>query len=249
MKSVLLCSEWKLAASRAGRTVRSLLLMAPFFFAGGNLHAGDSLSGAVVDARTLRIQEKVEKLFATGDYRRALFIYENELAPIGDKYAQYMLGYMYLTGAGVDKDYVLALAWYRLAAERGKTEFVGVRDELRAALSQTDVGRSDEIYRELRRRYSDVAVIFEQVEADIRVLTTQTGSRLPGGSRSLTVVNPTQRSARSGDNYYQQIRLRFEAGLSFLGDELAIPDLASEPEDVDLIELRAYVEAYLERVD
>ncbi len=249
MKSVLLFSEWKLAARAAARTVCSLVLIAPLFFAGGNLYAGDSLSGAVIDARTLRIQEKVEKLFASGDYRRALFIYENELAPIGDKYAQYMLGYMYLTGAGVEKDYVLALAWYRLAAERGKAEFVGVRDELLAALSQADVGRSDEVYRQLRRRYSDVAVIYEQVEADFRVLTTQTGSRLPGGSRSLTVVNPTQRSARSGDNYYQQIRLRFEAGLTFLGDELAIEDLESEPEDVDLTELKAHVDAYLERVD
>ena len=233
----------------AGRAVRSLLLIAPLVLAGGNLYAGDSLSGAVVDARTLRVQEKVEELFASGDYRRALFIYKNELAPIGDKYAQYMLGYMYLTGAGVEQDYVLASVWYRLAAERGKAEFVGVRDELLGALPQADVGRSDEIYRQLRKRYSDVAVIFEQVKADIRALTTRTGSRLHDNSRSLTVVNPTQRSARPGDSYYQQTRLRFEAGLSFLGDKLDIDDLAGEPEDVNVARLRAHVEAYLERMD
>ena len=62
---------------------------------------------------TLRVQQKAEALFERGNYERAYFIYRNELAPIGDKYAQYMLGYMHLTGKGATEDRVAATAWYR----------------------------------------------------------------------------------------------------------------------------------------
>ncbi|MEM8816960.1 MAG: SEL1-like repeat protein [Pseudomonadota bacterium] len=230
MKSVLL-------------TGAALLLMS------GGGYADDSLSVTAVDARTLRIQEKVEALFAAGEYDRAYFIYENELAPVGDKYAQYMLGYMHLIGAGVQQDRIRASAWYRMAAERGKTEFVGVRDELWNALSEADRGRSDEVYRQLRQKYSDIAVVFEQVEADVKNLTVRTGSRLPGGSQSLTVVNPSQRTARSGDNYYKQIDRRLDASLQFLVEQLDLDEPPTKPEDVDLDELRRAVNEYLERVE
>jgi TPR repeat protein len=71
-----------------------------------------------LDSRTIRTQEKVESLYERGDYKRAHFIYSNELARQGDKYAQYMTGYMYLMGQGVEEDPVKAVAWYRIAAER-----------------------------------------------------------------------------------------------------------------------------------
>ena len=37
-----------------------------------------------------------------------MFIYREELAPLGDKYAQYMIGYMHEHGKGVDKDPAVA---------------------------------------------------------------------------------------------------------------------------------------------
>lgn len=52
-------------------------------------------------SHTVRIQAKAESLYLQGHWERAQFIYEHELAPIGDKYAQYMVGYMYLNGQGV----------------------------------------------------------------------------------------------------------------------------------------------------
>ena len=76
-----------------------------------------------LSAKTISVQNKAEQLFEERNYDRAFFIYRNELAPIGDKYSQYMVGFMYLTGKGVEPSRVMATAWYRLAAERGTKEF------------------------------------------------------------------------------------------------------------------------------
>ncbi len=69
-----------------------------------------SFPGGETDQATLRTQERVEELYVSGAYDRAYFIYRNELAPRGDKFAQYMVGYMHLTGAGVPEDPAVALA-------------------------------------------------------------------------------------------------------------------------------------------
>ena len=52
--------------------------------------------GDTPDQRTLRVQERVEELYEAGDFDRALLIYRDDLAPLGDKYAQYMVGFMHL---------------------------------------------------------------------------------------------------------------------------------------------------------
>ena len=57
-----------------------------------------------VDAKTVRVQKQAEEVYERTDYERAFFIYSRELAPIGDKYGQYMVGFMYLTGKGVEED-------------------------------------------------------------------------------------------------------------------------------------------------
>ena len=56
---------------------------------GGNLSVD-------LNSKTLVAQSKAEQLFERGDYQRARIIYLNDLAPFGDKYAQYMLGFMSL---------------------------------------------------------------------------------------------------------------------------------------------------------
>ena len=144
----------------AGRGKRELNRILTILIAAiGLLHfgAGYTQQGAgaprPVDARTLRVQEKAEELFERGDYGRAHFIYRNELAPIGDKYAQYMLGFMSLTGLGVREDPIVASAWYRLAAERDSPEFIAVRDELFRRLDEIDMERSDALYLRLRQEY------------------------------------------------------------------------------------------------
>ena len=79
-------------------TLKLVLLVA---LSATSLHAiaSDDFPGRAPDRRTLKTQEIVDVLFEKGEYERALFIYHKELAPLGDKYAQYMVGYMHLAGS------------------------------------------------------------------------------------------------------------------------------------------------------
>ena len=52
------------------------------------------------NARMLALQTRVDHLYESGDFERSFLIYRDELAAAGDKYAQYMVGYMTLAGQG-----------------------------------------------------------------------------------------------------------------------------------------------------
>ncbi len=145
------------------------------------------------DSRTLTVQRKVDELFERGDYERAYFIYRNELAPAGDKYAQYMIGYMHLMGMGAAEDPGAAFAWYRLAAERGTAEFAAVRDQLGRDLDASQRRRADALYPELRREYSDLVVLLAAIKRDLRELKAKSGSRLAGRTNPMTVVDSRRR--------------------------------------------------------
>jgi hypothetical protein len=149
--------------------------------------ADENFPGHEPDRRILKTQEKVDSLFEKGDYERAMFIYRHELAPLGDKYAQYMIGFMYLTGKGVPQDAVQASAWYRLAAERGEDVFASARDELLMMFDQNSRPYSDSAYRELRLELSDVALLSGMIGADLEILrrSTQTRADRMGSSEEL----------------------------------------------------------------
>jgi len=207
-----------------------------------------SLSGTIIDARTLRIQDKVEALFAAEQYTRAHFIYLHELAPIGDKYAQYMLGFMYEHGIGVSPDLIEASAWYRIAAERGKREFVDVRDRSLQFLRDEDRARADLRYLELRKTYSDAAVMFRQVEADYDMLmTAPTGTRIPGGDRAIVMMSPDQQGLEVN---VQAAQRRLARGLAYLATLLDEPSFDVEDyRQLDIDALRRSVDAYVARLD
>ena len=205
--------------------------------------------GSPLDRATMRLGERVEELFEGGEYERAFFIYRNELAPIGDKYAQYMVGFMYETGTWVDEDPVLASAWYRLAAERGYKEFEEVRDALMNSLTSTARGRSDELYLQLRREYSDVVILLRLIEEDMDAMTARTGSRISGGTGPVTIVDPRAGSSVSGDEYFRQLRSRIEARLLFMSQQLGDASIATEADDVDVEALSARVENFVNIID
>jgi hypothetical protein len=177
-----------------------------------------------LDSRTLSVQAKAEELFERGDFRRAHVIYLNDLAPIGDKYAQYMLGFMSLSGRGVEQDPVLASAWYRLAAERGEpVEFVAIRDELLGQLDAVDRARSDEIYLGLRRHYSDIAISMREAREAFEGLSqVSTGSRLEGPSSAVTIVEPRAGSSLSGDALIYRLQRRMQGHLDYITGVLGI---------------------------
>jgi TPR repeat protein len=175
--------------------------------------------GVPTDSRTLRIQERVEGIFLSGDYGRALLIYEKELAPLGDKYAQYMVGFMHLNGKGVMASPSEALAWYRLAAERGEVPFIKARDALYASLAAAELQRSEARFAELWQRYSDRRLILDLIENDLRILRRGTGStsgvRGEDAGRGRSIAAGYAES-ETGDGYYRQVRARLIERLQYL---------------------------------
>ncbi len=213
--------------------------------------SGSNLS-VDLDARTLSVQAKAEELFEREDYHRAHIIYLNDLAPIGDKYAQYMLGFMSLTGLGVEQDPVLASAWYRLAAERGEPgEFVAIRDELLDNLDAVDRERSDQVYLGLRRKYSDIAISMREVREEYENLTqVSTGSRLGGTSSAVAILEPRTGGSRSADALNYRSQRRMQAHLDNITATLGIDRINAETVTTgDVANLGDLVRDYVQRID
>lgn len=171
--------------------------------------------GEAVDSRTLETRRQVEELYASGAFERALFIYEKELAPLGDKYAQYMVGYMHLAGQGVAKDRATALAWYRLAAERGETPLLKARDILARTLDRDEAAHANELFVELWQRYGDRKLLLELVARDLRILREHEDSRIsdaaPGAS-----ISSGYFGADTGEALSQRVRGRLEERMRYL---------------------------------
>ncbi len=209
---------------------------------------GGNFPGAPADSRTLRVQEKVDSLFEAGEYDRARFIYENELAPIGDKYAQYMLGYMHLTGTGVEENPALASAWYRLAAERGNSKFSAVRDQLMETLDAAELARSDAYFGDLLEQYSDAVILLRLIRTDLNRLEDRTGTRLGGDGAAVTVIDPKSGSSLSAD-YFRSLEDRTAARIEYLNAILGVPDDANvDVREIDPNTLEERVDRYIERI-
>ena len=196
-------------------------------------------------SKTLQVQNQAEKAYEQTDYKNAFFIYRNELAPIGDKYGQYMVGFMYLTGQGVDEDRVAASAWYRLAAERGIKEFVQISDQHMNSLDAEQTALSDQQFIQLRKEYGDLALLMKAVRADYEILRSSTGSRLSGDSSMLMIIDPNAHgSVSTGADYYGQIERRMEARLEFIAAHTNI-----EIVDLDSMNMTAIESRVDERLD
>ena len=202
--------------------------------------------------KTLSVQAKAEELFVREEYRRAYTIYLNDLAPIGDKYAQYMLGYMSLSGLGVEEDSVLASAWYRLAAERGEPgEFVAVRDDLLSNFDAVDRERSDQIYLGLRRDYCDIAISMRAAREEFEDLAQgMTGSRLGSTSSAVVIVEPRTGSSLSADALIRGSQRRMQAHLDNVTATLGVERIDAKSATAgELAYLEELVQDYLQRTD
>ena len=206
--------------------------------------------GSSFTSHTVRIQAKAESLYLEGHWQRARFIFEHELAPIGDKYAQYMVGYMYLNGQGVPRDPVMASAWYRVAAERGIPEFAAVRDQLLDALSADELAQSDARYVELRKEYSDLVVTLNLVSKERRLRRAETtGSRLGGGASPVTVIMPRNGMAMTREEFLSRGDEKIELWLDYITRELGIDSVEANMADKEFEDLAAKIDEYLEIID
>lgn len=227
----------------------SILWLALFALLTTSVHAERSSapSASFPDSRTLKVQRKVDELFERGEFDRAYFIYRNELVPLGDKYAQYMVGFMHLTGMGIDEDAAIASAWYRLAAERGTPEFIAVRDLLMQDLEADQHRRSDLLYQQIRREFCDLAILLASIKRDIRELKSKTGSRIAADSSSMTVIEATSpNQSRSSTDYYSRIRKKLEERLIMLSEIGEFPDLETDPTRVDIDDIERLVNERIE---
>lgn len=205
----------------------------------------DSFPSVPVTAKTLSVQNKAEALFEERNYDRAFFIYRHELVPIGDKYSQYMVGFMYLTGKGVEPDRVTATAWYRLAAERGTREFETVRDQLMVSLTPEQMPKCDRRFIDIRKKYGDLAILVKAIRTDFVALSSRTGTRLGADSAAVTVIQLRGLGgAESGSAYYGRIEDRLQARLDFISKYTRI-----EIRDLDSMNLSSIERLVAERLE
>lgn len=186
--------------------------------------SSESFPGHAPDRDLIKTQRKVDKLFEKGDYERALFIYRDELAPLGDKFAQYMVGYMHYSGRGIPKDRVSACAWYRLAAERGEESFVKVRDVLHGLLDDEQRSRADNIYAELRGEMGDIVLVTRLINQDLTILRQRRGDQsVFGGSLE-------RGNFGHNDSSYQKAADRVEERINYLVQIVAADQFISDTE-------------------
>lgn len=206
--------------------------------------------GRGFDAPTLRLQVKADNLYRKGHWERAHFIYVNELAAKGDKYSQYMAGYMCLHGKGVERDKVQASAWYRLAAERDGPEFVAMRDQLLESMSEEEKQASDARFVALRGRYSDLVLMLDDIEDEREAMNqTPAGSRLSDGPSSITVIDPQTGDTIARSEYLRRVEKGMQARLDYLASKIDSEPLEADMSDREFDELRERVVAYLQAVN
>ena len=218
-------------------------------FAAAVAQSADS-GGESFNSHTVRIQDKAEGLYMQGHWERAHFIFVNELARIGDKYAQYMAGYMYLNGQGVPRDTITASAWYRLAAERGVPEFAAVRDQLIESLSQSELAQSDARYVELRKQYSDLVLALQVLRRERRFLRSDmTGSRLGGGASPVTVIVPRSGTSMTREEFLSRGDKKMQVRLNFITQRLGVAPVRANFTENEFEELAAKVDEFLGLID
>jgi TPR repeat protein len=160
-------------------------------------------------------------------------IYRNELAPVGDKFAQYMVGYMYLAARGVDEDAVRASAWYRLAAERGHESFVRARDVLWQSMNDEQRKRSDQIYADLRQELGDIAIISKLIAADIARLR-----RRDAPSSGLSLIPGDSSDPIRNNDYARRVGEQVEARMNYLTGLADVDETVSDQDRERIDELR-----------
>ncbi|MCH8335667.1 MAG: SEL1-like repeat protein [Proteobacteria bacterium] len=210
------------------RTALIVGLLAAFFCVPVQSQTYKPFPGESADQRTLQIQKRVDELYDAGDYKRALFIYEKELAPRGDKYAQYMVGYMHVNALAAPHDTASALAWYRLAAERGHEVLERARDELAKTLTREEIDASNRLFLDLLQKIGDTRLLMKLIQRDMNTLRSRTGTHIPGSriSGPMQIIKPS--GMPENPNYYRNIRLHLEARLNYLEAKVEISDIALE---------------------
>lgn len=170
----------------------------------------DKFPGYPLTPEIKALQEKADFVLEKKRYKEAYPIYLNDLAPMGDKFTHYAIGWMHLHGLGVEEDIPLGVAWVALAAERGDIKLVAARDEFLAQLNDQQREEVQGRLGEIRAKYGDCVLLGSLLAEAQQNLKSLTGSRLAGTSQPVTVIEgPLSREDDLPQRYLRgQIRLR-----------------------------------------
>ena len=127
-------------------------------------------------------------------------------------------------------------------------EFVAVRDLLLIGMSPEERSQSDQLFVEIRGEYSDLVVLLGSIKRGVREMEQPTtGSRLPGQSRSIIVVeaNPAKQS-RSNPKYRKRVMSNIERQLILLAELGDFPDMETDPLRVDIDDIERLVSERLQ---
>jgi len=151
-----------------------------------------------------------------------------------------MIGYMHLTGAGVAEDPAVALAWYRLAAERGEPSISLAGDELEVTLNPPQIAATEALFAELKSELSDRVLIIELIREDLDLLrnTSVRGDSRGGGH---TLMIDRRYGQMSSGHYYQLIENRIDARLKYLKGQVEVVDIGDNSEALELAEIEAEI--------
>ena len=204
-----------------------------------NAHANQlDFPGQLPGTRVLKAQSKAEQAYNAGNYKDAFWYYRKELAPIGDKYAQYMVGYMLEHGLGVERNSVAAAAWFELAAERGHDPLGETHRRVQQSLSDRQQASVEVTLASLKDEYSDRSLLERLIRIDQKRLSEMTGSRT-GKCNSANVANTRIAFVRdtygTGNGnvwgYCRNIEKRINIRLEYLGGYVEFGELELLPDD------------------
>ena len=126
--------------------------------------------------------------FKRGKHEDALRFFQRS-AYYGDKPSQGMVAEMFWNGQGAPKDPVLAYAWMDLAAERGYTGFLGLRERYWNALDENQRAQALEQGQAVYAKYGDAATQPRLARVLRRERREMTGSRT-GFDGNLEILVP-----------------------------------------------------------
>jgi len=96
------------------------------------------------------------RFYEEGAFGKA-FMLLSRTAAQGMKRSQYILGFMFMKGEGVDRNMLYGLAWLGLATESGNEEWQELYDRLYGSLSDAQRAMVDDKINEYRPRFGAVA--------------------------------------------------------------------------------------------
>jgi len=181
----------------------------------------DGFPGGDASRNILKAQEKADSYFAKGKFDKAMLIYRDELAPVGDKYSQYMIGYMYLAGKGVQED----------AIQRENAQYVRICDGLLALFNDEQLSRSDQLYVGLRQDMGDMMLVHKMLQRDLQILRHRSGSEL------FLQAEIERGSSRFGREEFDAAVSRIVSRIEYLERQMAVEKTLAESEKEELAKL------------